>query len=521
MTTAPKPLARAVLPRHRAPALMRSPPEAAVNDDAVAATVRGMFGRDSIYLLLWVTQLGFAALFTPVSTRLLGPSRFGLVASSIAIMQVLVAIGSMSLQSAVQRRYASAGGERDARRLVTLAIAISLATFAVAEITGPAWSSALGLGPYPLVVRYAVGWASLTAISNAALGLMRSRDQLAPFATVSLMQSVVAEGLSLVFVLLVRRTAAEYVLGQLVAQAAAVAFALVVTRPLRLRGGDHEMARAALVFAVPLVPALVATFVLEASDRLVIQHFLGAASVARYAIAYNIGLVPMLALGALNTVWMPRVFALADTSARDSVLAQSRDALYALLVPAVAGLGIGAAVMLRIWAPPSYRPDSLSVIVAIVATTSFAVAGGMSHTRTMLAAGRTGPVALATGSAAAVNLGLNILLVPALGIAGSAGATFVSYVLLQALLAAGARTVVRLRRPRPALLLGMFAAAAIAFGATRLPLTPGFLALRVTLGAACLAVFVAMTLTLAGGRASALAERIATPFMSRLAPVVE
>jgi O-antigen/teichoic acid export membrane protein len=475
-----------------------------------------MFGRDSIYLLLWILQLGLAALFTPVTTRLLGPARFGLVASSIAVMQVVVAIASLSLQSAVQRRYAAPGGERDARRLVTLAIAIALATFALADFSGPAWSSALGLGSYPLAVRFAVGWGSLTAMSNSALGLLRSRDQLLPFATVSLMQSVVAEALSLAFVLLMRRTAANYLLGQLVAQAVAVAVALVAARPLRLRSRDLSITSDALRFAIPLVPAALATFVLDTSDRLVLQHDLGPAAVARYTVADNIGSVPIIALVALNLVWMPRVFALAERRVRESVLVQSRDALYALLVPVVAGLGLAAPVLLRIWAPPTYRPDSLMVIVGIVATASFAVAGGMSHTRTLLAAGRTRPVALATGSAAAVNLGLNILLVPRLGIAGSACATLVGYGVLQGLLGVAARAVARLPSPPRSLILAMLLATAVAVGVAWLPVSFGLIVVRTALALGCLAVFVSMMFALAGRHGSPWVRGIGTPFIARL-----
>jgi len=166
MTSVSRFRVRAAPTRQRASSHPDHPLASALEDESVDATVRGMFGRDSIYLLLWIAQLGLAALFTPVTTRLLGPSRFGLVASAIAIMQVLVAIGSVSLQSAVQRRYVAPGGEYDARRLVTLAIAISMATFALADFTGPVWSSALGLGAYPMAVRYAVGWASMTATSS-------------------------------------------------------------------------------------------------------------------------------------------------------------------------------------------------------------------------------------------------------------------------------------------------------------------------------------------------------------------
>jgi O-antigen/teichoic acid export membrane protein len=488
-------------------------------DEPAAAAVRGLFGRDSIYLSIWIAQLGATALFTPVATRLLAPSQFGLVAASIAVMQVLVAIGGMQLQMAVQRRYAAPGGERDARRLVTLAIAVALLVWVIADRTGPSWAPALGLGDYPLPVRYAVGWASMTAITYAALGLLRSRDRLLAFATVSLLQSVIAAALSLLLVVLVRRSASEYVLGQLIAQIAAAAAALGWTRPLALRRRDLAMAGDALRYAIPLMPASLAVFVLEASDRLVVQHDLGAAAVARYAVAYNIGSIPLILLGALNTVWMPRVFALGDRDVRASVLRQSRDALYALLVPVVAGLGIGAPVLLRIWAPASYRPDDLLVVTALVASSSIALAGAMSHTRVLLVEGRTGPVATGTMLAAAVNLALNIALVPVLGIEGSALATLVGYGSLHASLASATRRRgLCLSAPEHALFVRVVGAVAVAVGASWLPVSLPALVVRVVVASACLAVFAAMMLTLAGRCTSGQIHRIAGWVMSRAVP---
>lgn len=474
-------------------------------DEAASTAMRGLFGRDSLYLVLWAVQLGAAALFTPVTTRLLGPSRFGLVASSIAIMQILVAIGSLSLQTAVQRRYASSG-ERDARRLITVAIASALLVFGLADATGPTWAPALGLGHYPLAVRFAVTWASLTAISNAALGLLRSRDQLASFATVSLMQSIVAEALSLLLVLTVRRSASEYVLGQLVAQAVAVAVALFLTRPLPVRRRDLRMVSDALRYAVPLVPGVLAAFVLQAADRLVIQHDLGAAQVARYAVAYNIGSIPILLLGVLNTVWMPRVFALGDSRVRDSVLLRSRNALYVLLIPVVAGLGIGAPVLLHLWAPPRYHPDGLLLVTGLVAVSAVPVSGAMSHTRVLLATGRTAPAAAATGIAAGINLVLNIALVPSLHIEGSALATLVSYAAMDGLLALAARRERRLRMPGRALQIEVLAAVAVALAAAALPVTLPALGVRLALGLVCAAAFASM-LSIVAGRLGAYQPR--------------
>jgi hypothetical protein len=84
------------------------------------------------------------------------------------------------------------------------------------------------------------------------------------------------------------------------------------------------------------------------------------------------------------------------------------------------------------------------------------------------------------------------------------------------MLAAAARTVARLRSPRPALVVGIAGALAIAFGSARLPVSFISLVVDCVVGLMCLVVFVAMVLALAGGAASPPARRIGRPVISRL-----
>lgn len=474
----------------------------------VAQAITGLFGRDSLYLVLWALQVLAAALFTPILTRVLGPSQFGTIATAIAVMQVLVAIGSFSLQTAVQRAYARPNGERQARRLVTLAILLSLATFVIANGTGPLWCPLIGLGHYGTTVHYAVLWAAMTAISNAALGLLRSRDQLMAFATVSLLESVVAAFLSLALIVLVRRTASEYLLGQLIAQVATVVVALAFALPALPRRADIPMLGDALRYSTALVPAALAAYVLEASDRLVIHHDLGAAAVGRYAVARNIASLAIILLGVLSQVWMPRVFALADSSLRRSVLGASRDAVYALLIPVVIGLTAASPILLAVWVPPSYRPSGLLVTFAVVAITAFPVAGMTSASRVLLYEGWTGAVAAGTVAAAGANLALNILLVPTLGITGSALATLLCYGLVAALLMIAAVRAMRLPRPSPSLLAKVIGAIVISIGSTQLPTGGLFLAVRVVIAVASVLAFLALMLSIVAPDRAAWAGRL-------------
>jgi O-antigen/teichoic acid export membrane protein len=216
--------------------------------------------------------------------------------------------------------------------------------------------------------------------------------------------------------------------------------------------------------------------------------------------------VPIILLGVLYSVWDARIFSIATLSLRRSVLASSRNALYALLIPAVAGLSIGAPLVLRVWAPPSYRPDGLLVVVALVAVTSFVVAGMLASSKVLLMEGRTAVIAAFTVVAGAANVALNIALVPSMGIDGSALATLLGYGLLYAFLTLAARRKERLPRPSTKLVAKLVAACAVAFAATRLPTTLPFLVLRLTVAGFCLVTVVAMLFAIAApGRSRILA----------------
>ena len=278
--------------------------------------------------------------------------------------------------------------------------------------------------------------------------------------------------------------------------AAAVALALAATRPLALRWRDRAVARGALRYGGGLVPAALAAFGLTAAARLIIQHDLGATAVARYSIAFNVGAAPMLLLDVLDVSWMPRIFALAGARVRGAVLAASRDGVYALLAPAVVGLSAGAPLVLAAWAPPSYRPGGLLLIVALLAASALPLAGTMAATRILLLHGRTATVGALTVIAGAATIALTALLVPVLKLDGAALATLAGYALQHALLARAAHAIEPLRRPPRALVAKCAAAAALALASTQLPGGPAPVAARALVALACVALFAALALQL-------------------------
>jgi O-antigen/teichoic acid export membrane protein len=456
--------------------------------DGAEKAMQGLFGRDSIYLLVWGLQVGVAALSIPITTRLLGTG-FSVVTTSLAVMQVLVSIGVFSLPPAVQRNYHAADGGADARRIISLTIVTAGITLAVAMATGRYWASLVGLGSFSPVLQYAVIWASLGAVTFSVLALLRSRDMLLGYGVVSLIQSVVAVAFGIALIVFVHRTATEFVLGEMLMQGVAMTVGLYLTRPLPIRRRHLKLVRDTLKYSGALVPAAIAGFLLTASDRLIIHHDLPALQVARYGAVYNIASIPILLLGLLDTVWLPRFFALTDDTMLSKLLADSRDALYGLLIPAVLALSFSAPLVLSLWLRPDYHPAGLVFVVVTISVGGFPMAGFFAANRVLLISGKTGPVAVCVVSAAIVNIVFNILLVPIAGVEGSAFSTLLAYILLHALVVRFARRIRHLRRPPPQRVISCAVAVAVAAAAAALPSTGVFAVARVLATLVSLVVF--------------------------------
>jgi O-antigen/teichoic acid export membrane protein len=160
-----------------------------------------------------------------------------------------------------------------------------------------------------------------------------------------------------------------------------------------------------------------------------------------------------------------------------------------LLIPVVCGLVAGAPVVLEVWVPESFHPAELTPIVAIVAICTFPFAQFLANLRALMSEGRTGQAAVATLVAAAVNIILNLVIVPFLGIAGSAIATVLSYALCarltrppvnSGLQVPGASVLLRT-------LIGGAVVVTLAIGV--LPTSPAWLAVRLAMAAGALLAF--------------------------------
>ena len=482
--------------------------------DHPAATdaLRAMFTRDFVYLGVSALQVVLAAVMTPILTRLVGVGQFGQMALAVVVAQLLGVTFSFGLPFAAQKVFAGEDGDRRSRGVLAISALLAVAASLVVVLAAPAWGPAAGLDRV-LDARLAALWAGCYAPALTSLAMLRSRDKLRMAIFVGALQSVGAQAAGVLLLYLWAPTVASYLCGLIIGQGAAALVGLLALTPnwsalaaIRRYGPTFQ-------FGLPMVPQQLSGWVLGVGDRVVVSHVLGSAAVGRYSVAYNVGSLGFILLVFVNQAWMPRIYAVAERVARSRLLASSRDMMNLLLIPVVCGLAAGAPLVLAVWVPQSFHPAELTPIVAIVAICTFPFGQFLANLRALMSEGRTGRAALATLVAAAVNIGLNVVMVPFLGITGSAIATVLSYALCARLtrptVSSGLQvpgTSVLLRT-----LIGGAIAVTLAFGV--LPTSPVWLAIRLAMGIGALLIFaLLLRRAMAGIETSA---RLVTPVVAR------
>lgn len=387
----------------------------------------GLFGRGLLYVVVLSTQVLASTLVSPILAHSLPPEEFGALASAIALFQVLSALAVLGMDRVITVRRSIDEDSAGSRQLLTISFLLSTGVSVLAFASMLWWAPAVGFGDRYALAVAVVLWTLPGAFVQCSSALLLSEDRIGWFAAVTLVSSVVGPVVGLGLIFSFGRNASVYAIGGVIAQFAAAILAAIITRPSLGKDASRGAPLAALRLGLPLTASGLAYFVLNAGDRLIILRELGPAAVGRYQVAYVVGSTVLLLLGFLNLAWSPRIVAVRDRTKRTMLSVRARDALYALLMPIIAGVSLGAPVALRVVAPESYEPSSLLPLVFIVALSAFPIVASGATGRMLLADSRGGILAIAAAVSATINVVLNLCLIPFVGLLGSAIATFVAF----------------------------------------------------------------------------------------------
>jgi len=186
-----------------------------------------------------------------------------------------------------------------------------------------------------------------------------------------------------------------------------------------------------LKFGIPLAGVTTLFWLLGSSDRYMIGYFMHPSDVGIYSAAYGIANILMLVINPLGIVLFPtisKLFAKGDLKSVQLYESYAFKYLLLLIVPAAFGLSILSRQLLEILTSPEFVSGWFIIPLVAFATLFY----GLFQVAVYIIylEGKTYIAVILLGAAAAVNITMNLLLVPAAGILGAGIATLISYLLL-------------------------------------------------------------------------------------------
>lgn len=477
-----------------------------------SSSLRRLISHGGVYTASRIASQAAAFLLVPLYTHALGSEGLGIIEVANAARNVLTVVMLQGLHSAMLRLRYELNDAQEQRRLEStlawyLAASSAVLCGLAALLGAPLWDLfAEGVPFYPFgLLTFAI--AATAAMAGLLDRKLQAEQRSQALALVTLARTVGTLGTIAIFVAPLGRGPAGKLEGELLAGLAGAVVAWVMIAPGPLRDFSVTHAKRSLSWGLPLVPHGIAGLINDAIDRVMINAMLGLSAAGVYALGYRIASVSMVLMMAVNQALMPLFV---ETMRKREL---EPDAERARAIDAeLARLGMVVLVMgaLCVQAVTAIGP----LAIRALGTDEFASSW---HVLAPVGAGALAWTCYATWSqsvtyrqrgvrilpwitigAAGVNVAVNWLLIPRMGIQGAAWATLLSNA-VQAILALGIGqriAPVPYRFGRWAAILAL-SAAGLALQ-TVLETELASLAMRLATKAAWLALFSAAVIGIAG-----------------------
>ena len=393
----------------------------------------------------------------PLITRLFSVADYGVMSLIGATLTMAVAVAKNGVQHAIIRYHCEITAGRGRYSLTQLSSTTWLAMLATGGVVALALAigsqllPARWLGDNPRVPRLLAIMSVVVvvqALESALVNFIRAEQRTSQLMVYQVLKKYLGLGFILLAVLVIARSLTAFYSATAITEVLAIATLALVM----VRGGRYPRPSAKqfswplywelLKFGIPMLIGFeLSNIVLSVGARYVIEGTIGATALGLYAAAYNLcQYVQAVVITSVSQAIMPIYMQMWDQKGPKEAVAFINRSLrtYTLLgAPVIAGLAAVGNELLPALASDKYAGASIIipwVIAGMVVDGSCNIlgAGLFIHrkSRTIMAI---------VGSAALLNLVLNFVLVPRIGILGSAIATLISYAINAAMLAVASR----------------------------------------------------------------------------------
>lgn len=398
----------------------------------IGKEIKTLFKHGSIYFLGTVLSRLVGFMMIPIYTKYLLAEGYGineLVGLSIEICGIVIGAG---ISDGIYRFYYEYSEQKQKNTVISTASlslsCISIVLISLLCLLSP-YLSELILGKKEFWIYFCLGFGGLFfgQHTNLMYTYLRITESSMKYMIISLMQLIVALSLNIFFIVYLEKGVMGLFLSNFIT---AVIFAVLCYPVLLYKVGtkfSYEMFKKMLRFNLPIIPANLASLLVNASDRYFIKYFFSIAQAGIYSLGYKFGnIVFYFVRVPFMQIWEPRRYALYHEKAPAKIFAQV--ATYFWFALLFTGLGISILIddVIKIVSPPEFWPAGYYAPVIVLSYIIYAMDNHVGFG--IMIEKKTEYWTYVNFAMCVLNLTLNFILIPPFGCWGAVIATFLSLV---------------------------------------------------------------------------------------------
>lgn len=369
---------------------------------------------------------GMAFITTPIFTRLMTKTEYGSYSNYISALSILTICISLNLDSTfVRAKYDYDKELNNYIYSVYILSAISTAIwFIILNIFNSFATSLIGLD------RMCINILIISVFASSTISMFQTKERLMfeykKSVAISLILTICTSLFGVVLVILMKDGYQARVIGQ----AIPTFFMGIILSVMIIRDKDAFVFKSwkySLKICLPYIPHLLSMNILNQMDRLMITKYCGSSDTAIYSVAYSCGAIASILVLSMNNAFSPWLGEKLYNNENETIRGISKKYIVSFLFLSL-GLLLVAPEVLSIMGGTEYA-DSLFVIVpvamGVVCQFLYILFVDVEQFNK-----KTIGMAVASATAALLNLGLNAYFIPKAGYLAAAYTTLASYVYL-------------------------------------------------------------------------------------------
>jgi O-antigen/teichoic acid export membrane protein len=393
--------------------------------------LRQLASESLVYGLSGTVTRFITIFLVPLYTRALTPADYGvmsLIRNSTALVAMLA---SLALDSAAHRFYWDTEVLTDRKSALASWAWSWLSLSTIGAVVMTLFANAfvfkiVGTSDAIRPFRLAAWTLPFSVLSVVYLNRLRMQRKPWAFSIFALITSMISVVSAVLFVLILRWGVEGVFLAQLItATGVSLLMIAVMWDWLHPKYFDWKKLKDMLRYSIPILPAIVAFWVIDVIDRYFLRLYTTTAEVGVYEIGYSIAAVVALGTTAFQQAWIPFAMSIQHLPNARQIYAQTLVAYTWVGCFVCVGATLFAPEALRLLTTTAYY--SASTVVACLAFSYFMMGAAYILSLGATIRKQTTSIGLAVGIGAILNIALNFWLVPRYGKDGAALATMLSY----------------------------------------------------------------------------------------------